>query len=110
MSRPGRLDQKITIQRFTTVDDDMGGQEETWGDLFNAWAMVRPSSGREDERFERLDGLAFYIFTIRNRRDYTIQDRDRIVWQGVPYNIRFPADPGGRQQYIDITAERGVAQ
>jgi len=110
MSRPGRLDQRVTIERFTTANDGFGGQVETWATLKTVWAMVKPASGSELERFERLDAQANYVFTVRNRRDVTYTEKDRIVWQDVPYNIRMIRDPGDRAKYLEIDAQRGVAQ
>lgn len=110
MSRPGKMDQRIKIKRESATGDGVGGDSVSLATLFEAWAHISPASGTETERFERLDGKASYIFTIRNRRDFTIQENDRIEWEGVDYNIRFIARPGGRKMYVEITAERGVAQ
>lgn len=107
---PGEMDQRISIIRETTTPDGVGGQTVATAELFPAWAEVTPGSGSEQDRHDRLSGEAMYTFRIRNRRDFTIQENDRIQWEGRQYNIRFIQRPGPRQLYLMIEAERGVAQ
>ena len=106
----GNLDQRITIKRETMSQTGMGGQELTLTNLATVWAKVRPRSGTERNRFERLDAEASYIFVIRNRPDLELRESDRIEWRGTEYNIRFISDPGPRPIYIEISADKGVAQ
>lgn len=107
--RPGELDQLITIQRKVNASDDMGGQGvDSWADLFDLWALARPASGRESVDYDRVQGEAKYLFVVRYPVE--ILDEDRIMWGGVPFNIRFRRQPTGRDLYMQIEAERGVAQ
>ena len=43
----GRLDQRVTLERFTTTTDDWGGPIEAWAPLATVWAAVEPLNGRE---------------------------------------------------------------
>ena len=106
--RPGELDQRIVIERFANVSDGMGGNTVTWSTQFTLWALVRPLSGRENTDFERVQGEASYLFVVRYPID--ILDADRILWEGDYYNIRVRKQPKGRDLYMQIEAERGVAQ
>lgn len=106
----GNMDQRITIKRKVLTTDSFGGQTETLTDVLSAWADVDANSGREAQRFERLDAEASYLFTIRKQAGKDVRDADIIVWNGVEYNIRFRAELGGRQMYLQMTADRGVAQ
>ena len=106
----GNMDQRIKIKRKVLTDDGFGGRTETQTEVLSAWADVDANSGRESQRFERLHAEATYLFTIRKRKDVEVRDADIIEWQGVDYNIRFRADLGTRQMYLQMTAERGVAQ
>lgn len=110
VSRPGKLDQRIAIKRETLTTDDMGGQTVSLSKVMDAWAEVMPQAGNEQDRHDRVAGEAMYVFRIRNRADKTIQENDRIEWDGLAYNIRFIATSGGRSMYLELTAERGVAQ
>jgi SPP1 family predicted phage head-tail adaptor len=106
--RPGELDQKISIERSSNVSDGMGGNVTTWAEVFAPWALVRPMSGNEKTDFNQVYGDANYLFVVRY--PLAVLDRDRIVWDGDYYNIRFRKKPTGRKKYMQITAERGVAQ
>lgn len=111
MKSIGAMDQRITLQRFTAAQDGYGGQLQTWVDYPTnpcVWANVIAKSGRESMTEDRMAATFVVLFTIWNRRD--IDPRDRILWQGVAYNIRGIRDEGARAQRITIEAERGVAQ
>lgn len=106
----GAMDQRITLQLFAAAPDGYGGQLQSWVDYATnptVWANVIAKSGREGMTEDRMTASFVVLFTIWNRRD--IDPRDRIVWQGVVYNIRGVRDQGGRAQRIVIEAERGVA-
>jgi head-tail adaptor len=60
------------------------------------------------ERFDRVNASAMYLFVIRYRTD--VEESDRILWKGEFYNIRYIAQGTGRALYLEIDAERGVAQ
>lgn len=105
--RPGELDQRITIQRETLADDGYGGQTVTLSTVATVWAHVRPMNGREAEHAQQLEATAMYLFVIRHLAG--ILPNDRIAWGGETYNIRFPRYRSGRQLYLEIEAEHGVA-
>lgn len=106
--RTGELDQRVTFQREVRHDDDMGGYSLSWENMFTTWAHAHPMSGGEREHSDRLNAQASYRFVIRYRTDF--DETNRIMWDGIPYNIRYIGTRGRRAAHIEITAERGVAQ
>lgn len=106
----GQLDQRVIIKRDVLTSDGGGGQTNSPVVVDTVWASVKPSTGSERQRFERLDAEAMFTFVIRNRSDLDLKESDRLVWQSIDHNIRFIADPGPRELYVTIMAERGVAQ
>lgn len=109
MYRPGELDKLINILREVRVDDGLGGETVTTEVVVeDLWAHARPRSAKETEGFDRLNASAVYLFVIRYRDD--ILPTDRIEWEGVQYNIRGILTRGGRDLYLELEAERGVAQ
>ena len=108
MFRPGELDQLITINELTLTPDGIGGSTEGWTLKGQVFAHVRPLSGREVTDFDRVNAEARYLFVVRYPAD--IKDCDRIVWDGESFNIRVRKQPKGRDLYMQIEAERGVAQ
>lgn len=110
MSRPGQLDQRITLKRVTARQPDgMGGFTETETTLATVWANVTPGGGTETTEAARVNATAGATFTIRNRPDLALTASDRIEWEGRRYNIRVPEYQGRRAMYLDIQAEAGVA-
>ena len=43
----GQLDQRISVERFTSTTDPLGQPIEEWAPAFTAWAAVEPLVGRE---------------------------------------------------------------
>lgn len=114
LSKPGatigQMDQRITLQRRVATADGGGGETHDWADYTHnatVWAHVVAKAGRESTQEGRMTAAFTVLFHIHNRRD--IDPRDRIVWQGVTYNIRGIRDEGGRALRLVIEAERGVA-
>lgn len=108
MYTPGELDQRVTFERLSRTPDGQGGNTDAWAAIATVWAHARPRSGKENTQFERVNGEASYLFVVRYRSD--LKDADRVVWGGVAYNIRLINERGTRRLYLEIDAERGVAQ
>lgn len=108
--QPGHMDQKVTLQRLVKTPDGAGGTTTSWQDYATnatVWAKVTAKAGRENITDGRMVASYIVLFEIWNRQD--INERDRIVWQGVTYNIRGLRQTGGRRHRLVIEAERGVA-
>lgn len=106
----GKLDQRITLQRFTETPDGIGGVTRTWAILASVptvWAHVQPRLGREGLEQGRMNASLMATFTIRYRSDIT--ELDRIVWRGETWNIRRIMRTTQRAQFLEVDAERGVA-
>lgn len=105
--RPGELDERITLQAPTLVADGGGGSTVTWSDLATVWAKVVARQGGERMEDGRISAETATDFTLRNRTD--IDERMRIVWRGVTYNVRSILREGPRPLYVRIEADRGAA-
>ncbi|MFA9232069.1 MAG: phage head closure protein [Microgenomates group bacterium] len=107
----GRMDQRITLQRATSTADGVGGLTEVWTDFVCdpcPWANVKAKAGTEGLVEGRTTATFVVLFTIYNRDD--VSELDRIIWQGIAYNIRGIRQESGRNAQLVIEAERGVAQ
>lgn len=106
---PGELTERIAFYRKTAgADDGMGGKPITKTLLATVSAKVISKSGREALRADRINAETAYLFVIRKRSD--ILPSDVIVWRGVTFNISNISDEGPRPLYLEISADRGVAQ
>jgi len=107
----GKMDQLITLQRRVMVPDGAGGTAVEWQDFArNAkpWAEVIAKAGRESLVEGRMAASFTILFIIYNRSD--VVETDRILWNGVPFNIRGIRGEGWRALRLVIEAERGVQQ
>ena len=106
--RPEELDQRLTFNSIQLVKDEGGGHEKTFVENFTCWGKVKSKSGRENNDADMLEASGNYTFVIRWRNDF--DETNQIVWNGQAYNIKFISEMGGRKMYLEISAERGVAQ
>lgn len=106
--RAGQLDQRIQFERDVMIPDGMGGYVREPRILTRVAAYVRQKSARELLQAPQITATASMIFVIRFRDD--LLPSDRIVWRDVRYNIRTPFDHNAREAFIEVEAERGVAQ
>ena len=106
--RPGELDQRIDIKREILTDDGLGGQDMRLENIATCIsAHSRNLSGKESERYDKLNATSLNMFVVRYRND--LREDDRIEWGGNSYNIRHIPSNGGRKLYTEIIAETGVA-
>lgn len=96
--RAGKLDQQITVQRFTTVIDDYGTPVQTWTDLVTVRAQIIQASTTEFIQGGARDDT-IVIFRVRWLDDVTTADR--IVHDNTAYNIK-ELKPIGRRKGLDI--------
>jgi len=45
--KAGQLDQRVTVERFSRTEDELGQPIESWAPLFTCWAHVQPLTGRD---------------------------------------------------------------
>lgn len=91
MIRPGRMSQKISIERVDSGADSFGEALTTWSTLAVRWASIEPLVGRE---YMVKSGENSEVTTrIRLRYDSTvatITTADRVNHNGVLYDIDSP--------------------
>jgi SPP1 family predicted phage head-tail adaptor len=107
----GKADQRITFQRFAETADGIGGSTQAWANLASVptvWAKVTPRIGNERMEDGRMNASMTATFMVRYRADIT--ELDRIVWRGESWNIRRVMRKSGANLWLEIDAERGVAQ
>lgn len=105
---PGMLNKRIIIQRKTLTPDSLGGFTEVWSQIANPWAHIKPMSGRELIHADKIDATAVSRFIIRYNPN--LLESDRVLYRGTYYNIRSLINVDEKDEYTEVTAERGVAQ
>ena len=109
MANSGKKNQPITFQRKTQTPDGSGGSTTSWANFTETpevWADVIAKAGREGDDEGRVNARFTVLFRIYNRSDVT--ELDRILWEGVNYNIRGIRREGVEALDLVIEAERGI--
>ena len=83
--KAGQLDQRVTVERFSRTEDELGQPIESWAPLFTCWAAVEPLVGREYLAAQAAVSEVTARIRMRFRPWMTAQDR--VIHNGTTYNI-----------------------
>ena len=104
--RAGKLDRRVTIERAALTTNDFGEVVEAWQCVATVWAQQRPNRGGERFAAQQTVGGKVLTFHIRYRSDLTT--RDRLIYDGLTYNILDIREIGRRVvSEIDAAAREG---
>ena len=92
--KAGDLDQRVTVERYTSTQDELGQPIESWAPLFTCWAAVEPLTGREYLAAQAAVSEVTAKIRMRFRPWMTAQDR--VIHNGITYGI---------QSVIDVRSE-----
>lgn len=107
--RAGRRDQLITLQTYTTTQDDHNEEVETWGTAATEWAAVFYGRGDERRQAAMEQGLQPATFQVlSNAATRAMNVRGRIVHGGVNWDIVGIAPDTPERGLIEFTAARAA--
>ncbi|EHN13437.1 phage head closure protein [Clostridium sporogenes] len=98
----GDLKHRVTFQRFTTVVNDNGFEEETWQDYKTVWASVSNLYGREYFEAAAIQEENTVKFTIRFIKE--INESMRIKFRDKQYSITSIDNIKYENKFIEIKA------
>ena len=88
--KAGQLDQRVTVERYTSTEDELGQPIEAWAPLFTCWAAVEPLQGREYLAAAAL--VSEVSARIRMRYRPWMTSQDRVIHEGTTYGIESVID------------------
>lgn len=104
----GELDQLISFDALTIVDDGYGGGSKSWVQRVQAWAKVAPVRASEEDRQGAQRGMVQYKIDCWQDGLSAVTEGDRIRWGSIELNIREIRLPPSRTMMMTIIAETGV--
>ena len=82
---PGRLNRKVKIYRYVTIETELGSSKTVLAYDRTVWAELRPTRGTEFlEYYKEANALQFKV-TMRYRPDLT--EKDVLVYDGRQFEI-----------------------
>jgi len=84
--RSTKYGSRITVQKRTKTENDIGGWTNTWADLFSCWALVTPASRSKRLEYAELKYDEFFEIEMR-ARDVNPDGDCQIVYSGNAYQI-----------------------
>lgn len=103
MIDPGTLRNRITLQEFSSSEDDWGQPIEGWRDVAKVWANVRFLNGKEYISADRETQQSTASVRIRRRQ---VNQSMRVIFDGVTYDITAVL-PGPNREYVDLAVKAG---
>ena len=88
--KAGQLDQRVTVERYTSTEDELGQPIEAWAPLFTCWAAVEPLTGRE--YLAASAAVSEVTARIRMRFRPWMTNTDRVIHNGTTYGIESLVD------------------
>lgn len=92
--RAGSLTERVTLERFTMGQDEIGQPVEEWTPYATVWAAVEPLNGRDLIAAQPI--RAEVTTCIRMRYRPGVSPADRIDHGGTIYNISTAINPKSR--------------
>lgn len=109
---PGARDQRVAIERLVSTPDGGGGSTAAWRLIGPLWVSAEWVGGGESDARGAVREVVKYRFTADAgaAESLGITAKDRIIWQGEPYNIRERPRRQATSRELEIYAETGVSQ
>lgn len=98
----GDLRHRLTLQKFTTVVNENGFEEEAWQDYKTVWASVSNLSGREYYQAATVQAEKTVKLLIRYSQE--LDTSMRILFKNKQYNITSIDNMKYANKYIEIKA------
>lgn len=106
-TRVGRMRYKVALQKPTNTTDSGGGMTQAWTTLIDIWADIRPISGKELFRHNKMEESVTHEIYIRHRED--IGTNYRINYDSRNFNIRHIRNIEERDRYMLLVCTEGDA-
>jgi SPP1 family predicted phage head-tail adaptor len=101
--RAGELRDRVTLERFATVEDPRWGPKPSWTVVGDIWAKVEPLSAGERPVNNGVQSEISHRVTIRYRDDVT--SKERLTYRGRLLDIVGVLDVDGRKRELLIEAK-----
>ena len=102
----GKLDKRITIQKFSTYQNENGFDIEDWVDYKTIWASINNLWGKEFYAAKAVNAENTVEFVVRYSRDLAnINTKEyRIFWNNRAFNITFIDNIQYENKWLKIKA------
>lgn len=107
----GQLRKRVYFSRLKArVEDGGGGSPKTWTPALTVWGQLSPERGREVLAAGRLESSAGAVLKIRSSTAARAIDATyKATIDGVDHQVRAISNPDGRNRFLEIVLESGVA-
>ena len=99
----GKLDQQITLQSLSEVQNSFGEVSNSYSTVATVWGQVISQRGQESFQSARVNARESIRVGVRYRADVTL--KWRFTWNGQTYNIVYLDRASRRDGMLWLTGE-----
>jgi len=103
MTKIGKLNKLLVIEKPIDTDDAGGGKTRTWQIVCKAWCEVKPASASAQANAMQLQAPITHKITTRYQDGITPDMR--AIWSGRTFEFKTAKDPEENRRFLEITAE-----
>lgn len=103
--RAGRLRHRLSVERYTTTQDDWGDEVQAWESIATVWGSVEPLRGNERHRAMQVQATEEVRVLMRWQPDIAdLNASDRIVFGSKVYDISAVLNIDERNREVHVMA------
>ena len=104
----GLLNRRLTIQKLSVIEDEIGNRTNGWKDYFSCACTVSEQGGGETDEAGTKNEEDTTAFTVRYCRETALVTSTgyRILFNGEPYDIRYVNHKNYRGRSIKFSCRR----
>lgn len=106
----GRFDRRLKAQRLIVVQDDSGGFDEAWNDVYETWAYVSDIKSYRDQIELQNVNVSTFTVQMRDTDIHEVSKDIRFIYEG--RNLILHGQPlhftEGRKRYIQFILSEQV--
>jgi len=104
---PRQLRNLLTFQRPVLIEDEFGGTQQNWEDVFQTWGHIRYLRGGESVMQARLESRQPVILTIHQNEDTLKIESDwRVIYGSQIFELKETPRPNHeRRPYLEVLAQ-----
>ena len=100
----GKLDQRVTLERFTETEDAYGATVSEWQTVGTFWAAVLPLSGKEIIAGDAVAALTDVRVILRYQHGITAADR--LTHRGKTLEIKAVIERASQRRVLELLCKR----
>lgn len=103
----GGMRHRLVIENPQSTTDNLGGRQTEFQEAGSVWGNLKEKSGKESEFRGKVTDVYTHVLTCRNTT--LITAKSRLKYGNRFFNVKSIINPDGRDRYLEVLLNEGVA-